>query len=216
MADPIVYFYWVPYLVSAGYTVLCPNYRGGSSHGDGYASQARRGMGTSDYDDVISLLKECISQGYVDKDRVAIGGCSQGGFLAFLAITRQDFHFKATICGAGVSDFDSLTMSSDAPWFEEQLAGKAPWGTSADNIKARYGSPIWHMKSVKTPVLILHGEEDTRVPISQSAAFHRGCLHYGVPCEFVTYPREGHVIKGKEHLIDMLKRIRRFCDLHIR
>ena len=212
----LLYFYWVPYLVSAGYTVLCPNYRGGSSHGDHYASQARGGMGMSDYDDVISLVKESVSQGFVDQDRVAIGGYSQGGFLSFLAVTRQDFHFKAAICGAGVSDFDSLTMSSDAPWFEEQLAGKAPWGTSANDIKARHGSPIWHMKDVKTPVLILHGEEDVRVPISQSVAFHRGCLHYGVPCEFVTYPREGHVIKEREHLIDMLKRIRRFCDLHLR
>lgn len=173
-------------------------------------------MGTTDYDDVIALLKEAISQGFVDRDRVAIGGYSQGGFLSYLSMTRQDFHFKAAICGAGISDWDAHIMASDAPWYNVESIGKAPWETSADNTKARRGSPIWHMKHIKTPILILHGEDDVRVPFSQAVAFHRGCLHHNVPCEFVAYPREGHVIKEREHLIDMLKRIRRFCDLHLR
>ena len=211
----LLYFYWGPYIVASGYTLLCPNYRGGSSHGEKYASQARGAMGTNDYDDVVSLLKEAIAQGFVDENRVIIGGYSQGGFMTNLAVTRQDFRFKAAISGAGVSDWDAMCMTSDAPWFEAEASGKAPWQTTADDIKARHGSPIWHMKNVKTPMLILHGEEDARVPFSQGVALHRGYLHYNVPCEFVAYPREGHVIKEREHLIDMLKRIRRFCDLHL-
>ena len=74
------------------------------------------------------------------------------------------------------------------------------------------------MKDIKTPILILHGEEDARVPVTQAIAFHRGCLHRGIPCEMVTYPREGHMIPGppeRQHFIDMLKRIRRFYDLHL-
>ncbi len=67
----------MPYLVSAGYAVLCPNYRGGSSHGEDYARKARGQMGTGEYDDVVSLVKHCISEGLVDETRVAIGGWSQ-------------------------------------------------------------------------------------------------------------------------------------------
>lgn len=209
------FFYWAPYLVSAGYAVLCPNYRGGSSHGESYASAARGGMGTTDYDDVIALVKKGVEQGLIDEERVGIGGWSQGGFLSYLAVTRIDFKFKAAVCGAGVTDWDMLTMSSDAPFFEAELAGKAPWECDSGNTKGRHGSAIWHMDKVKTPILILHGENDERVPLSQAVAFHRGCLQYGVSCEFVTYPREPHVISERKHLVDMLKRMRRFFDMHL-
>ena len=209
------YFYWAPYLLSAGYAVLCPNYRGGSSHGEDYAKKARGGMGREDYDDVISLVKHAINLGVVDKERVVVGGYSQGGFLSYLAVTRPDFRFKAAICGAGVTDWDMMSMTSDAPWFEAECAGKAPWQTDASDTNARHGSAIWNMKNVKTPILILHPENDERVPLTQARAFHRGCLHYGVPCEFVTYPREGHLMKERKHIIDMMKRVRRFCDLHL-
>ena len=212
------YYYWGPYLVSAGYTVLYPNYRGGSSHGEHYASRARHGMGTTDYSDIISLVKAGISKGFINEQNVAIGGLSQGGFLSYLAVTRSDFQFKAAVCGEGITDWDMLSMTSDAPWYDAELAGSAPWETSADDTKGRQWSAIWNMKDVKTktPILILHGEEDKRVPLSQAVAFHRGCLRWGWPCEFVVYPREGHLFKERKHLIDMLKRVRRFYDLHLR
>ena len=214
----IPYFYWAPWLVAAGYAVLCPNYRGGKSRGEKFASSARGGVGTDDYDDIIAMIKAGIAQGTIDEERVAIGGWSQGGFLSYLATTRPDFHFRAAVCGAGVTDWDMLTATSDMPSFEAELAGGAPWAMDANSIKARHGSALWHMKDIKTPILILHGEEDVRVPVTQAIAFHRGCLHHGISCEMVTYPREGHMIPGppeRQHFIDMLKRIRRFYDLHL-
>ena len=112
-----------------------------------------------------------------------------------------------------------MTMSSDASSFEAELAGRAPWEADHDDVKARHGSAIWHMKDVpahlRIPLLILHGEEDVRVPITQAIAFHRGCLKYNWPCEFVRYPREGHKFQERNHLIDMLKRVRRFVDMHL-
>lgn len=107
-------------------------------------------------------------------------------------------------------------MSSDAPWFETEVAGSAPWISTSEDRKSRHGSALWNMKNVKTPILILHGEEDKRVPLSQAVAFHRGCLHYGVPCEFVTYPREPHRMGERAQIVDVLKRIRRFVDLHLK
>lgn len=208
-------YHWGPWLASAGYTVLCPNYRGGSSHGERFASGARGKMGTTDYEDIISIVKKGISEGIVDEQKVAIGGWSQGGFLSYLAVTRPDFHFRAAICGAGVTDWDMMSMTSDAPFFETELAGGAPWDSDKDDIRPRHGSAIWDMKNVRTPILILHGEDDVRVPLTQAIAFHRGCLHHGIPCEFVTYPREGHEQEERLHLLDQLKRVRRFCDLYL-
>jgi dipeptidyl aminopeptidase/acylaminoacyl peptidase len=206
---------WGPWLVSAGYAVLEPNYRGGSGHGDKFASAAIGGMGTDDYDDVISMVKAGISKGLIDEKKVVIGGWSQGGFLSYLAVTRSDFSFRAAICGAGVVDWDMMSMTSDVYTFESELAGKAPWEGGSDSTQDRRGSPLWHMKNVKTPILILHGENDVRVPVSQAVAFHRGCLHHKIPCEMVIYPREPHFMQERLHRLDMLKRIRRFCDLHL-
>ena len=109
-----------------------------------------------------------------------------------------------------------LCCTSDAPFFEAELTGKAPWEvTDPTSTAGRKGSALWRMQDVKTPVLILHGEKDERVPVSQAVAFARWCRRYGVACEMVTYPREPHQIAERGHLVDMLKRIRRFYDLHL-
>ncbi|KAJ5170377.1 WD40-like Beta Propeller [Penicillium coprophilum] len=226
----------VPLLVSAGYAVLCPNYRGGSGRGEKHAAYARGMVGTVDYTDCIDILRNCIDKGLVDPSRVAIGGWSQGGFLSYLAVTRKDYQFRGAVCGAGVVDWDVLTMTSDAYWFEADMAGGAPWdvdenakpGEELDdthlksskewiqNTNSRRGSALWHMRNVKTPVLILHGENDVRVPLTQAIAFYRACIHNNVPVDMVTYPREGHLITERKHVIDLWTRMRQFYDMNLR
>ncbi len=71
-------------LVSAGYGVLCPNYRGGSGYEEDYASQARGAIGTNNYNDVTTLLNHRVKKGLVDVEKVVVGGYSQGGFLSYL------------------------------------------------------------------------------------------------------------------------------------
>ena len=203
---------WTPWLASAGYAILGPNYRGSSGRGREFASAARGGMGTLDYDDVIRTVKAAIAKALVDPERVMIGGWSQGGFLSYLAVTRDAFQFKGAVCTAGVTDWDMMVMTSDACAFEEELAGNAPWKMAAGDTGTRHGSAIWHMQNIKTPVLIFHGEEDVRVPISQARGFHRGLMYHGVDVEMVAYPREGHGIEERAHRVDMLKRLRRFVE----
>jgi len=218
---PFGYFKWAPYFVAAGYAVLCPNYRGGSSRGDKYAGATHHKLGTLDYSDIIALTQAGIKQGIFDEKRVGVGGWSQGGFLSYLAVTRPEtFQFKAAVCGAGVTDWDMMTMSSDVPIIEARLAGIPSWETDSKDVRMRNASPLWHMKGVddkmRTPLLLLHGEEDERVPLAQSQGFHRGCKSLGWDCTFVTYPREGHIIMERGHVVDMLERMRRFYDLHLR
>lgn len=231
-AFAVCHFLEAPLLVSAGYAVLCPNYRGGSGRGEKHAAYARGQMGTVDYTDCIDILRSCIDNGLVDPSRVAIGGWSQGGFLSYFAVTRDDFQFRGAVCGAGVVDWDVMTMTSDAYWFEGEMAGGAPWDVDVNaepevddadqaskkwirNTNGRQGSALWRMRNVKTPILIIHGEDDVRVPMSQGVAFYRACIHNNVPVEMVTYPREGHIITERKHLIDMWKRMRRFYDMHL-
>jgi len=211
---------WAPVLLSAGYAILCPNYRGGSSRGEAWSSAARSGVGTQDYDDVITTLNAAVDKGLVDGEKVVVGGWSQGGFLSYLCAVRADFPFKGAICGAGITDWDMMSMSSDLPLFQSELTGVAPWQmTDSTDVRARHSSAVWHMrrteKKNRISLLILHGEEDRRVPLNQAVAFHRGCLEMDWPCEFVVYPREGHAIVERAHVIDEHTRVRRFCDLHL-
>jgi dipeptidyl aminopeptidase/acylaminoacyl peptidase len=71
------------------------------------------------------------------------------------------------------------------------------------------------MRNVKTPILIIHGEADERVPLSQAVAFYRACIHNNVPVKMVTYPREGHIYMERKHVIDMWMRMKQFYDLHL-
>ena len=213
------FFNWSPWFTSAGYVVLCVNYRGGSSHGEAHAAGLREAAGTVDYSDTIDLVKAGIAKGIIDQNRVGIAGWSYGGYLSYLAVTRDStFHFQAAICGAGLVDWDLYIMTTGNQMFGTQIAGPAPWDVERSNTKNRQGSAIWNMQDIKTPILILHGENDSGTPLDQARAFHQGCLHRGVACDMVVYPREGHGMFPpfeRTHYIDMLERMKRFYDRHL-
>lgn len=212
---------WAHYLLSAGYCILCPNYRGSAGRDEEFAAYSAGNMGKKDYTDIIDAVNAAIEKGIVDKEKLIVGGWSQGGFLSYLCAVRDDIKWKGAICSAGVTDWDMMVMSGDMPSFEAALSGTAPWTVkSKNNVEGRQGSAVWEMANTKpedrTPVLILHGEVDERVPLSQAVAFHRGCLEMNWPCEFVAYPREAHTFEERGHHLDMLRRVRTFCDLHLR
>ncbi|GHO85832.1 alpha/beta hydrolase family protein [Dictyobacter formicarum] len=205
---------WAQWLVLAGYAVLMPNPRGGAGHGEEFAAAALGDVGGADYGDVMAAVDAAIERGIADPDRLGIGGWSQGGFMSAWAVTQSSC-FKAAIMGAGVSDWGLMVQTSDLPAFEQELGRTAPW----DGLEAqrhRELSPITFASRVKTPVLILHGENDARVPVSQAIGFHRALRHYQVPTEMVLYPREPHGIKERAHQLDLLQRVRRWYDRWLR
>jgi len=205
---------WVQWLTLAGYVVLMPNPRGGSGHGERFANAVRGDAGGADYADVMSALDAAIERGIADPERLGIGGWSQGGFMTAWAVT-QTKRFKAAIMGAGISDWGMMVMTSRMPDFQRVLGGSAPWEGAGPHPHARY-SPISFAREVKTPVLILHGQEDPQVPVSQAIGFHRALREQGVPTELVVYPREPHSISERAHQLDVLKRVHRWFDRWLR
>lgn len=205
---------WAQWLALAGYVVLMPNPRGGYGHGERFAGAARGDVGGADYADVMSALDAAIERGIADPERLGIGGWSQGGFMTAWAVT-QTSRFKAAIMGAGVSDWGMMAMTSDIPDFERELGGSVPWDGLEYQNHLRL-SPISFARDTKTPVLILHGEKDARVPLTQAIGFHRALRQYGVPTELVVYPREGHPIREHMHQLDLLRRVRSWYDRWLR
>lgn len=221
-----LYYMWTPLLLDAGYGVLLADYRGSSGRGEDWAAYAR-GVGKYDYEDIIAQVQNAIEKGYADKDKLAAGGWSQGGFLSFLASVRNGTHnlgwtFKATMPGAGVSDADTMCLTSDiGSWQGEIASGGKPWQTSKEDTRSRQGSAIWEFgDAVRSevpipPMLILHGEKDERVPLEQAVGMRRAMEDAGLRYEYVVYPREGHIVKERRHLIDMGERVKKWCDRYI-
>jgi dipeptidyl aminopeptidase/acylaminoacyl peptidase len=186
------------------------NPRGGFGRGEQFAAAARGEVGQADYQDVLAAVDAAIERGIADPERLGIGGWSQGGFMSAWAVTQTE-RFKAAIMGAGVSDWGMMVMTSDVPDFEQELGGSAPWSGETQRRHLEL-SPITFACNVKTPVLILHGENDARVPLSQATGFRRALRKQGVPVEFVVYPREPHSVAERAHQIDILMRVRRWYN----
>ena len=227
------YFMFTPYLLSLGYGILIPNYRGSRGRGETFASFATGGIGKFDYEDVITSTQHAIEMGYADRDNLLVGGWSHGGFLSFCCSVRNGLHghgwkFKAAIVGAGICDFDSMALSSDlgCVYGPEFFNDRVPWNTAYDDTRKRQACPLWEFdhairESLRTgemivpPLLILHGEKDARCPISQAWGMRRALQSRKLPFEFVTYPRQGHFIDEQKFWVDMLRRVGRWCNTYI-
>jgi dipeptidyl aminopeptidase/acylaminoacyl peptidase len=204
---------WYPsgqWLATAGYAVFLPNPRGGRGHGHDFAARVAGAVGLDEWTDICAGIDLLVADGVADADRLGIGGWSHGGFVAAWAVGRTD-RFKAAVMGAGISDWGMLAATGEWGPFEAALGGSTGWEGPGPHPHDRL-SPISYASAVRTPVLILHGEDDTNVPVSQAEYFHRALRRFTVEHEYVVYPREGHRIRERRHQVDVLRRTRAWFD----
>ena len=194
---------WSQLLAVAGYAVIMPNFRGGQGHGNAFSTAVNGNPGI-EFADVEAVIATAVDAGITDPDRLGIGGWSNGGFLTAWAVSQTD-RFKAAIMGAGVSSWQTMSMTSDVPTFTGDVAGGSPW--SGDPGRSLEHSAITYADRVTTPILMLHGKEDVRVPLSQSVGFHRALRGGDLPVELVVYPREPHSIGERRHQVDLMRRV---------
>ena len=198
------------WLAQQGFLVFMPNARGGSGHGEKFASAVLDSVGKEDWPDILAGIDLIVEKGWADPERMAIGGWSQGGFMTAWAVghdpdaVRQ--RFKCAVMGAGVSDWGMMVATSDIPTFEQRLGGGNPYESPGPHEFDKW-SPISYVHRATTPTLILHGEKDERVPVSQAIFMHRGLREYDCETELVIYPREPHGLQERRHVIDLHERI---------
>ena len=147
-----------------------------------------------------------------DPDRLGIGGWSFGGFMTAWTVTHTD-RFKAAMDGAGVTDLYSMATTTDiSPSFSQSYMG--PLASQRRHLRCALAGSL-SSQTVHTPVLILHGEADPRVPISQGEEFYHGLRFLNKDAEMVRYPREPHIFHEPSHQIDSLTRILAWYDAHL-
>jgi len=178
-----------------GWAVLEPNVRGSSSYGDALLRGNVKDIGGGDYQDLMSGVDKLVADGIADPERMAVRGWSYGGILGGWTITQTN-RFKAASLGAMVADWSSeyaMGFNHDVHlWY----IGGTPW----DNPEAwRRQSAYTHIGQVKTPTIIIHGENDTTDTIGQSMIFYQGLKDRGVPARFIRFPREPHGFREPHH-----------------
>jgi dipeptidyl aminopeptidase/acylaminoacyl peptidase len=197
-------------LASHGYVVLLPDPRGSDGQGPAFTESNYQDWGGGDFADIMAGVDSLIQQGIADPNRMVIGGWSYGGFMTAWAVTHTD-RFKAAMVGAGVTDLFSMATTTDiSPSFSQGYFGPLAANPAVYDLH----SPVRYLDHCHTPVLILHGEADVRVPTSQGQEFYHGLRFMGKEAEMVTYPREPHIFTEREHQIDSLTRILAWYDAH--
>jgi dipeptidyl aminopeptidase/acylaminoacyl peptidase len=151
-------------LAGAGYAVLAPNFRGSRNYGREFVRSNIGDWGGGDYRDIMAGVDDLIKKGIADETKLGVEGWSYGGFMTNWIITHTD-RFKAAVSVAGLSNLESFYGTTDIQGYMEYYHKGFPW---VSREIYRQSSPLTSTFKVKTPVLILHGEEDGCVPISQS------------------------------------------------
>jgi len=195
-----------------GYAVLRPNPRGSSGYGVKFRRANLNDWGGKDYEDLMAGVDHVISMGVADPERLAVMGWSYGGFMTSWVLTHTR-RFKAAAVGAGVTNLWSFTGTADIPGFLPYYFSGNPW----ENFEAYLAhSPMSFVKGATTPTLILHGEADVRVPISQGYELYNALKQQGVTTKMVVYPRTPHGPREPKFLLDIMQRHLEWVEKYVR
>jgi len=207
---------WAPlvqYLVSHGFAVIAPHYRGSTGFGRAFEEANMRDMGGGDLRDVVAAAERIADSGYVDPRRVAVMGGSYGGYLTLMALTKYPDRWAA---GVAIVPF--------ANWFTEYEHEDQ---TLRDSDRARMGDPVedaelWRDRSpiffadrIRAPLLVLAGANDVRCPADEAEQIARAVRANGGVAELHIYPDEGHGFRRRENEIDAHRRTTEFLLRHL-
>lgn len=199
---------WAETVTGAGYALFLPNIYGGPGRGQAFARMNLGDPAGLEFDQILDGVRHLSDAGLADVERVVAMGASYGGYLTASAVARGEL-FRGGVVTAGMSNLQSCWGTANNAPFYNFLCGGSP-----NERRALYEerSPVNVVTKRSLPTLILHGELDQCVPISQARELFATLTSVNVPAELVVYPGEGHQIKRIEHVRDQHRRIVAFLD----
>ena len=186
-----------------GWATLYPNPRGSTGYGEKFTRANIMDWGGGDYRDIMSGVDDMVRRGIADSTKLAFEGWSYGGYMT-AGVVSQTSRFKAARMGAGLSELQSMYGTTDIPGYIGTFFSGVPTQKTLDFYRAR--SAITFVDQVTTPLLILHGGSDERVPTGQSMEYFRSLKDRGKTVQLVFYPREGHGLGEYYHQLDKMQR----------
>ena len=198
-------------LASHGYFVFKPNPRGSYGQGEAFTAANVKDFGFGDLRDILAGIDAVVKAAPVDPGRVGITGWSYGGYVTMWALT-QTTRFKAAVAGAGLSDWLSYYGTNNIDTWMLPYFGASIYD---DREVYERSSPMNYIKNVHAPTLLLSGDRDAEVPITQSYEYWNALRRLGVTTEFVVYPDEGHFFFKRTDQLDAMTRVVGWFDAHL-
>ncbi len=184
---------WNFHLMAAhGYVVMAPNRRGLPGFGTAWNEQISGDWGGQAMQDLLAATDAMMVEPYIDTQRMAAVGASFGGYSVYWLMGNHQDRFRCMIAHAGVFNLESMYASTEELWFANWDLG-GPYWQSAD-IQHAYDrfSPHRFVRNWRTPLLVVHGEKDFRIPVTQAMEAFTAAQLQGVPSRFLYFPEEGH------------------------
>ena len=179
-------------MASQGYVIVAPNRRGLPGFGREWNDQISGDWGGQAMQDILSATDEMTKEPYIDKKKCAAIGASFGGYTVYWLMGNHRDRFCSMIAHCGVFNLESMYGSTEELFFVNWDLGGPYW--KSDKIQDDYNkfSPHKFAGKWKTPLLVIHGQKDFRVPVTQGMEAFQVAQVKGVPSRFLYYPNEGH------------------------
>ena len=191
-------------MASQGYIVVAPNRRGMYGHGQEWNEQISKDWGGQVMDDYLSAIDDVSKESYVDKSRLGAVGASYGGYSVYYLAGIHNNRFKTFISHCGVFNMESMYGTTEEMFFTDWENGGAYWekdNAIAQKTYAKF-NPIKLVDKWNTPILVIHGGKDYRVPIGQGQEAFQAAQLRGVKSRFLYLPEENHwVLKPQNALV---------------
>ncbi len=171
-----------------GYVVIMTNFHGSTGYGQPFVEQISGDWSGACYQDIMMATDYLESLPFVDKARIGAAGASFGGYMINW-IAGHSNRFKALVSHDGVYDSRSMYAETEELWFDEWEHHGTPWEKREAYEKSSTSN---HVQNIQTPMLIVHGELDYRVPVGQGIQLFQSLQRRGIPSRFLYFPDEGH------------------------
>jgi len=190
-------------LAAAGITVFAPNIRGSAGYGRSFLHADDRYGRLDAIADVAACARHLVEAGLADRRRLAVGGRSYGGYAALMAVALYGDLFVAAVDVCGMSDL--LTFYRDTePWIAQAAVTKYGDPRRDARLLARV-SPMRHVKRMRAPLLVVHGELDTNVPLGEARQLVEALRSLGRPVEYLELAGVGHVYRRRSSRLALLR-----------
>jgi dipeptidyl aminopeptidase/acylaminoacyl peptidase len=204
-------------LAGRGFGVVYGNPRGSRGYGEAFTARIFADWGNQDAADCLALTEAAVALPWVDERRVGVTGGSYGGFMTAWLVGHSQ-RFQAAVAMRGCYNFESMYGTSDiGPWFLDYVLG-GPVYERRDLYRER--SPLTYAPAVRTPLLIIHNEQDLRCPMEQAEQLFVQLWRLGqVETELVRFPEESHNLSRSgrpDRRVERLARIVGWMEKHLR
>ena len=181
------------------YVVIAPNRRGLPTFGQAWNDQIAQDYGGQNMKDYLSAVDEISKEPFIDKEHIGAVGASYGGYSVFYLAGHHQKRFKAFIAHCGMFNFESEFGATDEYFFEYHDIGGPYW--EKPKPRSYNFSPHLYVDKWDTPILIISGEKDFRIPYTESLQAFNAAQLRGIPSKLLIFPDENHWVMKPQNSV---------------